>query len=166
MKIKILTVTIIVMICLISTFSTELIPFKFNEKEHILYKQSKLISTRENSIDGLETNPAYNNTDLEKDLYLHYGRTNFTFLALENVESFNFIHAIPPNYENQAPILFNIRDGTTVNIIGCMMYNDTNYPNKIINFTVGPMKKKEKKQSFLNIGYLLKTQTTRIYLSM
>ncbi len=84
-------------------------------------------------------------SDTEKELYLLYGKTNFTLYALENVDSFNAIHTIPPNYENQAPIFFNIRDETTADIISYQMYNDTSHPNKVINFTIGPMNKKEKK---------------------
>ena len=144
MKLKILAFGIILMICPISAFSVQL-PVKVNETDYISYNQSNLVSIRKNTIDSLENNSMYFNIDTEKDLYLLYGRTNFTFLALENVESFNFIHTIPPNYEDQAPILFNIRDGTTANIISYKMYNDTNHPNKVINFTIGSMKKKEEK---------------------
>jgi hypothetical protein len=144
MKTKISSVIIICIVCQISTFSAYL-PFNNIETNFASLNQSNLMSIKNNTIDILENKATSINSDTEKELYLLHGRTNFTFLALDDVESFNFIHTIPPNYENQAPILFNIRDETTANIISYKMYNDTNYPNKVINFTIGSMTKKEKK---------------------
>jgi len=104
----------------------------------------------------MASGPVSDASDTEKELYLLYGKTNFTLYALENVGSFNVIHTIPPNYENQAPIFFNISDETTADIISYQMYNDTSHPNKVINFTIGPMNKKEKKTICFEYWVLIK----------
>ena len=97
-------------------------------------------------------------SNTNQELYLLYGKTIFSLRATEDVESFNVVQAIPPNYEDQAPIFFNIQDGTTANITNYRICNDTNHPNKVINFTIGPMKKNEVKSIHFEYWVLVKNK--------
>lgn len=81
--------------------------------------------------------------NINQELNLLYGKTILYLYALENVDTFNVIFSVAPNYENQVPILFNFRDETTANILNYRIYDDTNPPNKVINFTVGCISKNE-----------------------
>ena len=94
--------------------------------------------------------------DEEQILYLLNGRTILTLYATENVDNFYVIHSIPPNYEFQAPIYLRIMDNTTANILDYKIEDDRNPPNKIINFTIGPMKKNEKTKIYFEYFTLTK----------
>jgi transglutaminase-like putative cysteine protease len=94
-------------------------------------------------IENNNYNSIFLKSDINQELNLLYGKTILYLYALEDVDKFNVIFSVPPNYENQVPILFNIRDETTANILSYRIYNDTNQPNKVINFTVGSLNKKQ-----------------------
>lgn len=88
----------------------------------------------------------------ESELDLLHGEALFYISAIDNVNyPFNVTLAVPPNYENQAPILIDISKDTTAQIISYCIVNDTNPPNKILNFTIAPMKKDE--NAFINFDY-------------
>jgi len=91
-------------------------------------------------------------SDIEQELDLLHGEIAFYILPLlDNGNSFNITYSIPPNYEDQAGILFEIRDDTTSEIISCSISNDTNPPNKVINFNIRSIKSGEK--AFLHFDF-------------
>ncbi len=64
--------------------------------------------------------------------------------ASEDVGTFHIRFSFPPDYQYQVPILLDIyNDSTITKIIHYQIENDTYEPNKIINFTIGAMKKDE-----------------------
>ena len=65
-----------------------------------------------------------NQSSTYQELDLLRGETIFQISANADVDSFNIAYAIPPNYENQAPIFIEIRNDTTANIISYSMSND------------------------------------------
>jgi hypothetical protein len=60
--------------------------------------------------------------------------------ASEDVSLFHLRFSFPPDYEYQVPIMLQLyNDSTTSKILNYMIENDSEPPNKIINFTLGPM---------------------------
>jgi len=86
-----------------------------------------------------------NNTPLnieEQDLYLlrveHYLYVN----ASDDVGIFHIRFSFPPDYAYQVPLLLELYNDSTLSaIVHYDIENDTLPPNKIINFTLNPMKK-------------------------
>jgi hypothetical protein len=98
------------------------------------------ISTRSQNSENTRTISALDNAGQE--LYLlrieHYLYIN----ASEDVGIFHIRFSFPPDYEYQVPLLLEIHnDSTPLAIIHYCIENDTLPPNKIINFTLSPMKK-------------------------
>jgi hypothetical protein len=61
--------------------------------------------------------------------------------ASEDVGIVNVRYSFPPDYEYQVPIMLDLyNDSTTSAILHYQIENDTLPPNKIIHFTLGPMK--------------------------
>jgi hypothetical protein len=80
----------------------------------------------------------------EQDLYLlrveHYLYVN----ASEDVGVFHIRFSFPPDYAYQVPLLLELYNDSTLSaIVHYNIENDTLPPNKIINFTLNPMKKDE-----------------------
>jgi hypothetical protein len=64
--------------------------------------------------------------------------------ASADVGTFHIRFSFPPDYQYQVPLMLEIyNDSTTSDIIHYQIENDTNEPNKIINFTIGAMEKDE-----------------------
>ena len=64
--------------------------------------------------------------------------------ASADVGTFHIRFSFPPDYQYQVPLMLEIyNDSTTSYILHYQIENDTNEPNKIINFTVGAMEKDE-----------------------
>jgi len=63
--------------------------------------------------------------------------------ASENVGLFNIRYAFPPELKYQLPLIIEIFNDTTADILNYKIENDTNEPNKFANFTIGPMNKDE-----------------------
>ena len=62
--------------------------------------------------------------------------------ASADVGTFHIRFSFPPDYQYQVPLLLEIyNDSTTSEILHYQIENDTYEPNKIINFTIGAMKK-------------------------
>jgi hypothetical protein len=62
--------------------------------------------------------------------------------ASADVGTFHIRFSFPPDYEYQVPLLLEMyNDSTTIEILHYQIENDTYEPNKIINFTIGSMKK-------------------------
>ena len=82
------------------------------------------------------------NVEKEQELDLlrveHYLYVN----ASEDVGMFHIRFSFPPDYEYQVPLMLEIYNDRTVSkILHYHIENDTYEPNKIINFTIGSMKK-------------------------
>lgn len=60
--------------------------------------------------------------------------------AVENVTSFNLKYSFPAEYSYQYPIYLEIIDDTTANILSYKIEDESNTPNKVINFTIGEIK--------------------------
>jgi hypothetical protein len=80
----------------------------------------------------------------DQELYLlrveHYLYVN----ASEDVGIFHIRFSFPPDYAYQVPLLLDIdNDSTPLAIVHYDIENDTLPPNKIINFTLSPMKKND-----------------------
>jgi hypothetical protein len=98
-------------------------------------------------IDSSQENNTIFTIDNEyQELFLLKGRTHFKLYATEEVDSFNVEFSIPPNYIGQAPIYLEILENTSAKIIDYKIENDTFFPNKVINFTVGPMNKYDRSE--------------------
>jgi hypothetical protein len=79
----------------------------------------------------------------QKELYLLRGEHYLYLNALENVDEFNLRFAFPPDYQYQVPTLLEIYNDTTADILHYKIEDDTNEPNKVINFTIGSIQKDE-----------------------
>lgn len=74
---------------------------------------------------------------IDQELNLLRGEFYLYIDAVDNVTSFNVIHAFPPEYGYQYPIYLEILEDTTAKILNYKIDNQDNIPNKVINFTVG-----------------------------
>jgi hypothetical protein len=64
--------------------------------------------------------------------------------ASADVGTFHIRFSFPPDYQYQVPLILEIyNDSTTSDIVHYQIENDTNEPNKIINFTIAAMEKDE-----------------------
>lgn len=98
-------------------------------------------------------------SDTEQELDLLHGEVLFYIEPLDNLnEPFNITLAVPPNYGNQAPILIDIRDDTTADIISYKIVNDTNQPNKVIKFEIGSIGNEEKPSLHFDFWVLVKNE--------
>lgn len=80
----------------------------------------------------------------QKELYLMRGEHYLYLEAKDDVNEFHLRFAFPPDYQYQVPILLEILPETNANIRHLKIEDDKNEPNKVINFTLGPMKKDER----------------------
>lgn len=81
--------------------------------------------------------------DTDKELYLLRGEHYLYLNASDNVNEFLLRFVFPPDYQYQVPNLLDIYNDTTADVIHYQIEGDTNEPNKVINFTIGPMQKDE-----------------------
>ncbi len=93
---------------------------------------------------------------ITEDLYLLHGEHYLYIEASKNTSSFNVKYAFPPDYGYQIPIFLEILDDTNASIINYEIINDTNEPNKVINFTIDNMKKDERVLIHFNCWVLIK----------
>jgi hypothetical protein len=78
----------------------------------------------------------------QKELYLLRVEHYLYVKASEDVGSFHIRFSFPPDYAYQVPILLDLHDDSTLAAIeNYKIENDTFPPNKIINFSLHPMKK-------------------------
>ena len=75
-----------------------------------------------------------------KEVYLMRGEHYIHLNAKDDVENFNLRFAFPPDYQYQVPILLELYDDTSANLLNYKIEEDINYPNKVINFSIGAMK--------------------------
>jgi len=77
----------------------------------------------------------------EVELDLLRGEYYLYIDVIENVSSFNVRYSFPPEYGYQVPIIMEIFNDTTAEILNYNIENDTDNLNKLVNFTIGPMDK-------------------------
>lgn len=90
--------------------------------------------------------PILSPTDLvgdDKELHLLRGEHYLFVNASEDVDKFHIRFVFPPDYAYQVPILLEIFNDTTEKLLHYEIEDDTNKPNKIINFTIDAMEKDE-----------------------
>lgn len=80
----------------------------------------------------------------EKQLFLLRSEHYLYIKAFENVSEFHIRFSFPPDYNYQVPIMLEILNDTTTNLIHYQIEDDVNEPNKNINFTIRFMNKDEK----------------------
>jgi len=76
-------------------------------------------------------------------------------LGGKNTDIFNVRYAFPPIYNYQVPILLEIYNDTTEDIIKYKIENDSLEPNKFVNFTVKKIEKDEEKLIHFTIWVLV-----------
>ena len=79
-------------------------------------------------------------SDTAQELYLlrveHYLYLN----ASADIGTFHVRFSFPPDYEDQAPLILELyNDSTTTKILHYSIVNDSEVPNQVINFTLGPL---------------------------
>ena len=87
------------------------------------------------SSDLLQINPE------TKELYLLRVEHYLDLLATENTGTFTATYVFPPDYGFQVPILLEIHNDSTADIIDYTIDLDTYEPNRVANFTVASMQK-------------------------
>lgn len=107
---------------------------------------------------AITSSSIYAASDAEQELDLLHGETLVYLLAFEDVDSVNLTYSIPPNYGNQAPIFIEIRNDTTADIISYKVVNDTNQPNKVIKFEIGPIDTEEAPSLHFDFWVLVKNE--------
>jgi len=81
------------------------------------------------------------NTEALQELNLLRGEHYLYVNASEDVPSFHIRYSFPPDYNYQMPIMLEILNDSSANILNYEIQNDSFPPNKVINFTLGPMDK-------------------------
>ncbi len=80
-------------------------------------------------------------TETLQELNLLRGEHYLYINATADVTSFHIRYSFPPDYNYQVPIILEILNDSTADILNCEIQNDSLEPNKVINFTLGPMQK-------------------------
>ena len=92
---------------------------------------------------SVDINTQETKIDTQKELYLLRGEHYLYLNASDDVNEFYLRFVFPPDYQYQVPTLLEIYNDTTADIRHYQIEDDTNEPNKVINFTIGPMHKDE-----------------------
>ncbi len=70
---------------------------------------------------------------------------HYLFLNTEEVtDTFDVRYVFPPDYQYQVPILLEVLEDSTADILHYQIDDGTNEPNKIVTFTIGAMEKDER----------------------
>lgn len=78
-----------------------------------------------------------------KELYLLRVEHYLELEASESTGSFHVKYAFPPDYGYQVPIVLEFLNGTTANILSYTIEPNSVEPNRVVNFTIGPMQQDE-----------------------
>ena len=114
----------------------------------------------------LSISPIINSADLDNfeidsseeviELYLLRSEYYLYINATENVSSFNIRYAFPAELKYQFPIIIEILNDSTADILNYKIENDTFKPNKNANFTIGPMNEDDSALIHFNYYVLVK----------
>jgi hypothetical protein len=72
----------------------------------------------------------------EKELHLLRVEHVLVLNAADDANTFNLRYVFPPDYQYQVPILLEILEDSTANILHYQIEDDVNEPNKVVNFTI------------------------------
>lgn len=78
------------------------------------------------------------------DIYLLHCETFICLKARMQTKKFEFLYSMPPDYEEQIPLFFNLRSSSSKKIDNYQIIDDELKPNKLIKFNIKPLKKQEK----------------------
>ena len=87
--------------------------------------------------------PSVSFLDDEKELHLLRVEHVLVLNATDDTGLFNLRYVFPPDYQYQVPVLLEILNDSTANIVHYQIEDDVNEPNKVVNFTLGNMAKDE-----------------------
>jgi len=118
----------------------------------ILLAFSPIVSSEYNFND----NPYTTQEDEDKELDLLRSEHYLFVNASDDVDSFYIRFAFPPDYQYQVPILFELLNDSTAEVLNYHIEDDKNEPNKVVNFTIGPMSKDEMVSIHFNYWVLVK----------
>ena len=104
-----------------------------------LVRSETTFSTQASSGSGTGVPASAENQELDLLRVEHYLYVN----ASEDVDVFHIRFSFPPDYEYQVPIMLELYNDSTSDLLHYQIENDTLPPNKIIIFTMGPMEKDE-----------------------
>jgi len=106
----------------------------------ILLTISPIVNS-ENYFDNVSVTTNFPNG--EKELHLLRVEHVLVLNAADDASTFNLRYVFPPDYQYQVPILLEILEDSTANILNYQIEGDVNEPNKVVNFTIGNMEKDE-----------------------
>jgi len=98
------------------------------------------------------------NINTKSEIFLLRVEHYLDLLAEKNTDVFNVSYAFPPIYNYQVPILLEIYNDSTADIINYRIINDTLEPNKFVNFTVNKMYKDETKLIHFTVWALVENK--------
>jgi transglutaminase-like putative cysteine protease len=81
--------------------------------------------------------------DAQQELDLLRGEHYLFVNATEDVANFHIRYSFPPDYQYQVPIMLEILNDSTADILHFEIENDTYEPNKVVDFLLGPMQKND-----------------------
>jgi len=79
----------------------------------------------------------------QRSLYITYGETVLKLRAEKQIDPSDMIHVVPLNYNDQVPILFEIKKETSSKILNYSIIDDKHSPNRLIKFSLGSLEKNE-----------------------
>ena len=100
---------------------------------------------------SIETNIQETEILSQTELHLLRGEHYLYLEASEDVDEFQLRFVFPPDHQYQVPTLLEIHNDTTADIHNYKIEDDTNEPNKVINFTIGPMQRGDR--VLINFSY-------------
>lgn len=80
-------------------------------------------------------------TDILQGLYLLRGDHYLFVNATETVANFHIRYSFPPDYNYQVPIMLEILNDSTADILNYEIENDPYEPNKVVDFLLGSLEK-------------------------
>lgn len=93
--------------------------------------------------------------ELDKQLYLLRLEHYLELQANENTDTFHVQYVFPPEYGYQAPIVLEILNETTADILSYTIERHGMEPNRVVNFTIGPMQADEHEMIHFSIWVLV-----------
>ena len=95
------------------------------------------------------------NPPSQKDLYLLRVEHYLELAADDDTNNFHVKYVFPPDYSYQVPIVMEIFNDTTANILDYKIEKDFCEPNRVVNFTIASMHKDEHKLLHFTIWVLV-----------
>ncbi|MDG6228856.1 MAG: transglutaminase-like domain-containing protein [Candidatus Thermoplasmatota archaeon] len=90
-----------------------------------------------------------------KELYLLRVEHYLELIATESTGTFSVTYAFPPDYGFQVPILLDLHEDSTADIIHYSIDMDSYEPNRVANFTIRSLQKDERKLIHFSVWVLV-----------